>query len=144
MKKIENPWLHYEGYNCFGCCPTNSKGLQMEFFEQGDEVVSVWRPSPDYQGWIDTLHGGIQAALLDEIAAWAVMHFARLNGVTAKMEVRYHKPVMTTDDHLTLRAKITLQRGPLIGVTASLSDASDVECTTAEFTYFADKTKPFI
>ena len=64
MKKIQNPWLHKEGYNCFGCAPGNEAGLKMEFYEDGDEVVSIWHPGPQYQGWIDTLHGGIQAVLL--------------------------------------------------------------------------------
>ena len=72
MKKIQNPWLHKEGYNCFGCAPGNEAGLKMEFYEDGDEVVSIWHPGPQYQGWIDTLHGGIQSVLLDEICGWAV------------------------------------------------------------------------
>ena len=45
----------------------------MEFYEDGDEVVSIWKPRPEYQGWIDTLHGGIQAVLMDEICAWVVL-----------------------------------------------------------------------
>ena len=72
-KKIKNPWMGREGYNCFGCAPCNEYGVKMEFYEVGDKVVSRWRPRPQYQGWIDTLHGGIQAVLLDEICAWAVM-----------------------------------------------------------------------
>ena len=67
MKKIINPWKGLEGYNCFGCAPNNEAGVKMEFYEDGDEVVSIWKPRPEYQGWIDTLHGGIQAVLMDEI-----------------------------------------------------------------------------
>ena len=67
MKKIINPWKGLEGYNCFGCAPNNEAGVKMEFYEDGDEVVSIWKPRPEYQGWIDTLHGGIQSVLLDEI-----------------------------------------------------------------------------
>lgn len=59
-----------EGYNCFGCAPNNEAGVKMEFYEDGDEVISIWKPQPQFQGWIDTLHGGIQAVLLDEICAW--------------------------------------------------------------------------
>ena len=69
MKKIINPWKDLEGYNCFGCAPNNEAGVRMEFYEDGDEIVSIWKPRPEYQGWIDTLHGGIQAVLLDEICA---------------------------------------------------------------------------
>ena len=58
MKKIINPWKGMEGYNCFGCAPNNEAGVKMEFYEDNDEVISIWRPRPEYQGWIDTLHGG--------------------------------------------------------------------------------------
>ena len=42
LRRILNPWTQKEGYNCFGCCPTNPLGLHMEFFEDGDDVVSIW------------------------------------------------------------------------------------------------------
>lgn len=91
MKKIINPWKGLEGYNCFGCAPDNEAGVRMEFYEDGDEIVSVWKPRPEYQGWIDTLHGGIQAVLLDEICAWTVLRKLQTTGVTSKMETRYRK-----------------------------------------------------
>ena len=43
MKKIINPWKGLEGYNCFGCAPNNEAGIKMEFYEDGDEVVSIWK-----------------------------------------------------------------------------------------------------
>ena len=39
-----------EGYNCFGCSPDNEAGVRMEFYEDGDEIVSIWKPRPEYQG----------------------------------------------------------------------------------------------
>ena len=67
MKKIINPWKGLEGYNCFWLRPLIMKPeIKMEFYEDGDEVVSIWKPRPEYQGWINTLHGGIQAVLMDE------------------------------------------------------------------------------
>ena len=44
MKKIINPWRHHPEYNCFGCCPENPIGLHMEFYEDGDYIVSTWHP----------------------------------------------------------------------------------------------------
>ena len=87
MKKIINPWKGLEGYNCFGCAPNNEAGVRMEFYEDGDEIVSIWKPRPEYQGWIDTLHGGIQAVLLDEICAWVVLRKLQTTGVTSKMKL---------------------------------------------------------
>ena len=39
MKKVINPWLDLvkDGYNCFGCAPTNRLGLKMELYEDGEE-----------------------------------------------------------------------------------------------------------
>ena len=59
MKKIINPWRNHEGYNCFGCSPNNPIGLHLEFYEDGDYIVSTWHPEHNYQGWVDTMHGGI-------------------------------------------------------------------------------------
>ncbi|MBQ5606378.1 MAG: PaaI family thioesterase, partial [Prevotella sp.] len=72
MRKIKNPWVGKEGYNCFGCSPNNPLGVKMEFYEDGKEIVSFWRPQADYQGWIDTMHGGILSTLIDEAAGWVV------------------------------------------------------------------------
>lgn len=68
MKKIKNPWLHEPGYNCICCGPENPVGLHLEFREDGEDVLTKWTPTQNYQGWIDTLHGGIQSMLLDEVA----------------------------------------------------------------------------
>ena len=91
MKKIINPWKNMEGYNCFGCSPDNEAGVRMEFYEDGDEVVSIWKPRPEYQGWLNTLHGGIQSVLLDEICGWVVFRKLQTGGVTSKMETRFQK-----------------------------------------------------
>ena len=55
MKKIINPWKGLEGYNCFGCAPNNEAGVKMEFYEDGDEVVSIWKPRPDQASRLDDL-----------------------------------------------------------------------------------------
>ena len=59
MKKIINPWRNHPEYNCFGCCPDNPIGLHLEFYEDGDYIVSKWNPQHNYQGWVNTMHGGI-------------------------------------------------------------------------------------
>ncbi|MDR0658040.1 MAG: PaaI family thioesterase [Mediterranea sp.] len=136
MKKIINPWTGIEGYNCFGCAPTNEAGVKMEFYEDGGEVVCIWKPRPEYQGWIDTLHGGIQAVLLDEICAWVTLRKLQATGVTSRMETRYMKPVMTTEDHVTLRAHIVEVRRNIVIVEACLYNSGDELCTKALCTYF--------
>lgn len=136
MRLIRNPWRGKKGYFCFGCCPDNMAGVAMTFYADGDDVVSVWRPRSEYQGWIDTLHGGIQAVLLDEACAWAVMYHCQTTGVTSHMETQYRKPVMTTDTHVVLRARVTEMRRNLATVEATLSDSTGQLCSRCMCTYF--------
>lgn len=44
MRLIKNPWLGIEGYNCFGCCPSNPYGVKMQFYEDGQDIVCFWKP----------------------------------------------------------------------------------------------------
>lgn len=136
MKKIVNPWKGVQGYHCYGCDPNHACGLKMEFYEDGEQVVCRWRPRPEYQGWVDTLHGGIQATLADEISSWVVFRKFQTSGVTSHMEVRYLRPVRTTDEWIDLRARVEEQRRNLVRIAVSLFDRQGVLCTQAKCTYF--------
>lgn len=135
--KIINPWVNVEGYNCIGCAPNNPFGLHLCFYEEGDEVVSHWQPSDNYQGWLNTLHGGIQALILDEICAWVLARKLQTAGVTSKMETRYRKPLYTNGGELTARARLREQRRNIVIIDAQLINPEGVVCTEATCTYFA-------
>ena len=136
MKRIINPWRGMEGYRCFGCAPHSPEGLRMEFYEDGDEIVSVWKPRPEFQGWIDTLHGGIQATLADEISSWVVFRKFQTSCVTSKMEVRYHRPIHTSDEYIVLRAHVEEQRCNLVRIGVRITDTQGQLCTEAACVYF--------
>ncbi|MCF8378630.1 MAG: PaaI family thioesterase [Bacteroidales bacterium] len=104
MEKIINPFINYEGFNCFGCSPDNSFGLKMEFVDEGDFFVSHWEPQDRFQGYNHILHGGIQATLMDEIASWYIYAKLGTGGVTAKMETRHKKPIYTNRGKLLIKA----------------------------------------
>ncbi len=125
-----------EGFRCFGCDPDSERGLRMEFYEDGDQIVSRWKPRPEFQGWIDTLHGGIQATLADEISSWVIFRKFQTSGVTSRMEVRYLKPIHTTDDHITLRAEVVRQRRNVIDIEVKIYDSEEELCTEALCIYF--------
>ena len=137
MKKIHNPWIDAPGYNCIGCCPSHPFGFHLEFFEDGDDIVSSWKPTPDYQGWIDTLHGGVQALLLDEICGWTVARKLQTAGVTSGIEIKYLHPIATTEPSIAIRAHITAQRRNIVTIEATLTNAAGEVCTRAVCTYFA-------
>ena len=136
MREIRNPWIGTDGYFCFGCCPDNEAGVKLTAYADGDDVVAVWTPQPRYQGWIDTLHGGIHSVLLDEICRWAVFYKMQTSGVTTRMETRYRHAVSTNDDYIVLRASVTEVRRNLVTIRATLSDARGRVCSEAVCTYF--------
>ena len=36
MRKIINPFVELDGFECFGCSPKNPIGMHLEFYEDGD------------------------------------------------------------------------------------------------------------
>lgn len=136
QQHIRNPYLDLDGYNCFGCSPDNPLGLHMHFTKEGDEVVSVWNPVPDFQGYFRILHGGIQATLMDEIASWVVYAILKTAGYTSKAEVRYHKTVYVDQGPLTLRARAIGMRRNLADIDVRLFDHAGIKCASGIFTYF--------
>lgn len=136
MKKIINPWHGMKEYCCYGCAPHNESGLRMEFYEDGEEIVSVWHPEAHHQGWINTLHGGVQATLADEISSWVVFRRCQTAGVTSKMEIRYHKSILTTEPYVVLRASIKEQKRNLVDIEVGIYNANNERCTTAVCTYY--------
>lgn len=136
MKRIINPWRGMDGYRCFGCDPRSEQGLRMEFYEDGDRIVSRWKPRPEFQGWVDTLHGGIQATLADEISSWVVFRKFQTSGVTSRMEVRYLKPIHTSEDHITLQATVVRQRRNIVDIEVKIFNSQDQLCTEALCIYY--------
>ena len=136
MKKITNPWTVLDDYNCFACSPNNPAGIQMEFYEDGDEVVSTWQPTKNYEGFTNVLHGGIQATLLDEMGAWIVARKLQTIGVTSRLNIRYHKAVDIRQTHITIRAKITEVKRNLAFIEAKIYNVENEVCASAEMCYF--------
>ena len=136
LRKIKNPWVDTEGYNCFVCSPNNPIGLHLEFWEDGDYIVTKFKPTHDYESWQNTLHGGIQALLIDETAGWVVCRKLQTNGVTSKMDMQYLKPVSTLLNEITVRAKISKMMRNVAFIEAELLDEDGTVLTRADLVYF--------
>jgi acyl-coenzyme A thioesterase PaaI-like protein len=82
---------------CFICGLENPIGLHLHIYETESGVVESTYIAPDhFQGYPGVLHGGIVAAIVDEIAGRSLMGSDPLNPrfmFTAKMEVKYRQNV---------------------------------------------------
>lgn len=85
---------------------------------------------------MNTLHGGIQSVLLDEICGWVVFRKLQTGGVTSKMETRFRKSISTNDTHLVLRASLREQKRNIAVIEARLYNSMGELCTEATCTYF--------
>lgn len=78
---------------CFGCGMENPIGLKLFFYERDDgRVLARFTPEEVHEGYPGVLHGGIISALLDEVLGRVCIAEDRWM-VTAKMEVRYRRPI---------------------------------------------------
>ena len=136
MRKIRNPWLHKEGYKCFGCAPDNPIGLHMEFFEEGDYVMCFWRPQDHFEGWVGVLHGGIISTLIDETAGWVVTRKLQAAGVTSKLGVTFRKPINSNEVQVTVKARLSERRRNLAIIDVVVENAHSEVCAEAEVVYY--------
>lgn len=136
MKKLNNPFIALEDYNCFVCAPHNPIGLHLDFYLDGEVIKAKWKPEDQYQGYPNVLHGGIQATLLDEVASWAVYVIGGTGGVTSRIEVKYLKPVLIDKGSIALTAKITERKKRIMTMRSGLFDCEGVLCTEALVDYF--------
>ncbi|HER08185.1 MAG TPA: PaaI family thioesterase [Bacteroides sp.] len=136
MEKLKNPYADLPGYCCFGCSPHNPAGLRMEFRESGEEIISTWQPDAHFQGFVDILHGGIQATMMDEIASWVVFVKLQTAGVTLRLNTRYRKPVRLSAGAITLRAKVVRNVRNIATIEVHLFDGGGRACSEGVVEYF--------
>ena len=135
IRKIRNPFSA-EGNKCFGCGPKNPVGLKLDFKETDNEVIAVWKPDINYQGYFDVLHGGIIATLLDEVAAWFVYVKLETAGVTSELKVKYIKPVHLSKGDITVKASLVEKSGHNASIKCHLYDGTEKLCSEADAEFF--------
>lgn len=130
---------------CFGCGPANEKGLHINSFPDGDEVVAEWRAEKHHQAFPGMLNGGIIGALLDCHSNWTATYFMmKRDGktepdctVTADFHVKLLRPT-PADAVIHLRARVVDSKEDRATVEAELI-ANDKTCATCRGTFVAVK-----
>jgi uncharacterized protein (TIGR00369 family) len=134
-KKIRNPF-DADKNQCFGCSITNPAGLKLTFEEEDGKLYASWDPLPHFQGYINVLHGGIIATLLDEVGAWCIYITAGTSGVTSSLTVRYLKPVYITKGTVRIEAELILLKEKSGLYKCRLYDGEGRQCAEADIDYF--------
>ncbi len=123
---------------CFVCGLKNKFGLKARFFEiEGKELVGIFDPADEHQGYPGRLHGGIASTILDETVGRAVLIEHKDSWwVTAELSVRFKKPV-PIDGPIKVVGRITGSRGRIFEGTGEILLADGTTAVTATAKYFA-------
>ena len=123
--------------DCFVCGVENRFGLHIRFYDSGPgEVTAELNVPEQYQGYAGIVHGGIVAAMLDEVASRVYFRGdpPRLV-VTGKLNIRYRKPV-PVGKPLRLVGKAIEDKGRICISRGQVLDANGDLLAEAEATLF--------
>ncbi len=141
IREVENSFLDFPGNNCFACHPNNNHGLKLQFFadDEKNEVFTSIKPELHFNGFPGILHGGVQCALVDEVAYWAMFDSIKKIGLTAKIDLSYLKPVpMNTE--LVVSGKISNHEKRRVEVETVIKAGEEI-LTKASVLYFLPNRK---
>ncbi|MCS6898344.1 MAG: PaaI family thioesterase [Myxococcales bacterium] len=120
---------------CFGCGPSNPRGLRIRSFVEGDVLVADWTPEEHHQAFPGMVNGGILGALLDCHSNWCAAYalmVARGEAsppctVTADFHVKLRRPTPLGSLHLS--AKPASIEGDRVIVEATVEAGGKVTAT---------------
>lgn len=122
-------------HQCFACSPVNPSGLQMEFFSDGQTVVSRLTVPRHVCGWHRAVHGGIISTIMDECMAWAGIYLLKKITLTKTITVDFHK-VIVAGDELTAESRVVSTTGNREALmAATLHNRDGVLCAEASATF---------
>ncbi len=130
--EIPNRWPG----QCYGCSPRNPLGLRLRFWRSETGCFTRYVIPEHLCGFDGVAHGGVIAAILDEVSAWTVIACLGRLAITREISIRYHRPVPTgveiraegqivrrDDRSAVVRARMTLSGGPADEVLAVSTSA---------------------
>lgn len=90
MSERPLPWSS----SCFVCGESNPCGLQAKFnVDEAGRLRLETTIKHEFEGYGGHVHGGVVTALLDETAAWAVIHSVSRMCTTIQLTVTFRQPV---------------------------------------------------
>ena len=127
--------------SCFICGRQNPHGLNLRFETNGTQVQTTFVAGPNHVGFRDTVHGGIIAALLDEVMVWACGVATKRLAYCAEMTVRYAHPLRPGIAALAVGELVNNRRGKLFEARADApDDANHAVLATATGKYASLKS----
>ena len=122
---------------CFVCGLKNKFGLNASFYEtDNNELIALFKPCQEHQGYPGRLHGGIAAAILDETIGRTITTGKdnEIWGVTLEFNIKYKKPI-PLDEEIKVVAKLTFEDKKLFEGTGKIELSNGDIAATAQGKY---------
>ena len=123
---------------CFGCGQQNDSGLRLTFRRTDEGVEAAYSVPEHFAGGTGVVHGGIQAALLDDVMGMTIKTargetYEGFIGrtVTAEFTLRYRRPV-PTQTPLVIKGRVSRIEEPNYYVLGEIIGPDGSVLTTAE------------
>ena len=138
--------LYAPSSTCFGCGPSNKKGLRIRSFPKGDTVVASWTPENYHEAFPGVLNGGIIGSLLDchcnWTAAWHIMNGLSLDQplctVTAEYSIKLMRPTPSQSE-VVLESRVVEYDGKHKVTVEGTLKVGDKICATCSGVFVAVK-----
>lgn len=132
--------LHLEDdHQCYVCGKENPHGLHLEFSLSADGALhSSVIFSKEHQGFKGIVHGGMMAAVLDDIMVNLLWH-SRLPAVTAELKLRLKRPAKV-GEKILLSGWVEKKEEKIIYTKATAKNEAGEILATASAACFRVKT----
>lgn len=108
--------------SCFVCGLENPLGLKLDLFAVPGAVETRFRFRPECCGFRETVHGGMIAAVLDEVMVWAAGVVTKQLCYCGEMTIRYQRPTRPGVPVTVRGSLVENRRGRLFLTRAELRD----------------------
>jgi len=86
---LRTPWEGTPRHHCFGCASHNPAGLAMKMAQAGDTLICDFTLTRLHESYPGLIHGGVSAALLDELMGNVLIQRERKVCFTTSLRITY-------------------------------------------------------
>jgi acyl-coenzyme A thioesterase PaaI-like protein len=90
---IEVPWRVLPDYRCFGCSPSNDRGLRLQFAHTDGGIECAFELDRTFESYPGVVHGGMSSTICDETMGNLLVLRTGFSVFTVSLRTRYVVPL---------------------------------------------------
>jgi uncharacterized protein (TIGR00369 family) len=114
--------------------------MDLRFFTDGRKVTARFTPKPEHNGFINVIHGGLLATVLDEAMVWGCSVQVKKFCYCAEMTVRYIAPVRPGEEIIAAAEMTENKRGRIYLAAGELKRGDGTVLVTSTGKYMPIKS----